>query len=64
MSQTYFKRDCFWYSEEPDMGATLSFCECHKNGLEPIEPGLCYKCPKYLNSSDAHEFVRKNYKED
>lgn len=64
MSQTYFKRDCFWYSEEPDMGARLSFCELHKDGLEPIEPELCYKCPKYLDSADAREFVRKNYKED
>ena len=60
-SNAAFRRDCFWYDEEKDMGATLSFCEFHKQGIEPIEPELCYKCPKYLSSKDARDFIRKKF---
>jgi len=41
------KEDCYWYSEEHDMGARIPYCGC-KSG-RPIESKDCENCEKYHN---------------
>lgn len=39
------KEDCYWYREEPDMGAHIPYCDC-KNKF-PIEWVDCKDCEQY-----------------
>lgn len=47
------KRDCFFYSEEHDMGATIPWCSII-NKDQPLEKGDCFGCKYYCN----HEVQR------
>lgn len=38
------REDCYWYSEEIDMGARLPFCGLQK-GIDPLES--CDGCKEY-----------------
>ena len=49
------KRDCYWYSEELDMGAILSFCGL-KDGLDTLES--CEGCNKYLSKQAKTNSIR------
>ena len=39
------KESCYWYGEEPDMGAHIPFCS--KNGIFPLED--CGDCSEYID---------------
>lgn len=49
------KTDCYFYSEEKDMGANISSCDYYMRlGYCP-----CDFCDKYIKKTDVYSIVRK-----
>lgn len=52
-----YQRDCYYFSEEQDMGAHIPCCD-RIPGIEGYEPKNCNKdCPYYISRSKARELI-------
>lgn len=51
------KRDCYFYGEELDMGATIKLCNYHKSFEEAVY-AKCEGCPRYIKRSEVDRVVR------
>lgn len=49
-----FKTDCFHYTEDHDMGATIPWCG-HTHTV--IERKKCDNCKHYISKADVYEFA-------
>ena len=49
------KTDCYFYHEEPDMGAHIPCCN-YKNFGYGICP--CKECEHYLSKTDAYRLIK------
>lgn len=59
-----YQRDCYYFSEEQDMGAHIPSCD-RIPGIEGYEPKNCNKdCPHYISRSKARELIDRYVKED
>jgi hypothetical protein len=54
--QPDYKQDCYFYSEDHDMGATIRCCTYSKIVYGECP---CKGCNYYLSKSDADKIVRK-----
>ncbi len=59
-----YQRDCYYFSEEQDMGAHIPCCD-RISGIEGYEPKNCNKdCPYYISRSKARELIDKYVEEE
>ena len=58
-----YQRDCYYFSEEQDMGAHIPCCD-RIPGFDGYEPKNCNKdCPYYISRSKARELIDKYIEE-
>ena len=50
----HISKDCFWYSEDIDMGAIIPFCSKKSDYLGRRD---CYRCKFYISKSSVRELV-------
>lgn len=50
-----YKKDCFFFHEEKDMGATIPTCGYHSKSLGFCP---CENCKKYISKSAAYKIVK------
>lgn len=55
--QKIVKEDCYFYHEEPQMGATIPTCSYHNKGLGDCP---CEECKKYISRSDVYKMVKES----
>lgn len=60
VQQKEHKKDCYFFHEDHDMGATIPFCSYHKGALGDCP---CKDCENYLSNSDAHKIIMDAIKE-
>lgn len=59
-----YQRDCYYFSEEQDMGAHIPCCD-RISGIEGYEPKNCNKdCPYYISRSKARDLIDKYVEEE
>lgn len=55
ISDNRFREDCYFYYEEPDMGAHIPTCNYYKKlGYCP-----CNKCDKFFDKSEVHSIIKE-----
>lgn len=50
------KKDCYFYHEEHQMGATIQTCSYHNNGLGDCP---CEGCKKYIARSKVYKMAKE-----
>lgn len=50
----HISKDCFWYSEDIDMGAIIPFCSKKSKYMGRRD---CYRCKFYISRSSVRELV-------
>lgn len=49
-----FRIDCFYYTEDKDMGATVPWC---KSKIMICEPQQCNGCQNFISKAEVHDVV-------
>lgn len=58
-SEPKYKRDCYFYREEMDMGAIISYCSFSDDYIRNVQCP-CNACPDYISKERVDKLVR-NY---
>ena len=57
-----YMRDCYYFYEEPDMGAHIPFCT--KSAIDVYDPPNCNKnCPHYISNAEVRKMVKEKQTE-